>query len=88
MHFAKALILPIVLALTVAAAPVPTPEGNLVTLNARNCHHHDHDPSRPCHERARAIANILVNGAGSTNQPLVDAQGGDQSGSSTGSTSG
>ncbi|KAG8793575.1 hypothetical protein FRC16_010904, partial [Serendipita sp. 398] len=78
MHFAKALILPIVLALTVAAAPVPAPEGHLVTLNARRCHH---DPNHPCHQRARAAALAWLNaGSGTPNQASGDLQeGGDQS---------
>ncbi|KAG8817190.1 hypothetical protein FRC18_000644 [Serendipita sp. 400] len=84
MHFAKALILPIVLALTVVAAPVPAPEGNLVTLEARHCHP---DPNHPCHQHLRAAAAAYFAPV-NTNQAPVDAPVGDQSSSSGASTTG
>ncbi|KAG8820053.1 hypothetical protein FRC19_009183 [Serendipita sp. 401] len=56
MHFTKALILPIVLALTVAAAPIPAPEGNLVTLVARKCNPHT-DPG--CHRHRKLLKQAV-----------------------------
>ncbi|KAG8772884.1 hypothetical protein FRC20_004677 [Serendipita sp. 405] len=35
MHFVKVLILPAVFALTVSAAPIPAPSGNMVSLETR-----------------------------------------------------
>ncbi|KAG8821099.1 hypothetical protein FRC18_011448 [Serendipita sp. 400] len=37
-HFAKIFVLPFILALIAAAAPVPSPEGNMATRNVRCCH--------------------------------------------------
>ncbi|KAG8755625.1 hypothetical protein FRC14_003795 [Serendipita sp. 396] len=71
MHFAKALILPIVLALTVLAAPVPAPEGNLVTLNAR-CHP---DPNHPCHKHHKHHSHP-ANGPVDSQSPPQSSGGG------------
>ncbi|KAG8768584.1 hypothetical protein FRC16_006986, partial [Serendipita sp. 398] len=78
MHFAKLLILPVVLALTAAAAPVPALNGNMVTLNARchTCHavhnwvqekiHQWHTGSTPTQDHSQGGSEIQGSGQDSS----------------------
>ncbi|KAG8808741.1 hypothetical protein FRB91_003687 [Serendipita sp. 411] len=55
MHFVKVLILPVVLALTISAAPVPAPIGNMVTLETR-CHGCPHSRNS---QRSNSVNNLM-----------------------------
>ncbi|KAG8772293.1 hypothetical protein FRC15_002818 [Serendipita sp. 397] len=101
MHFSKVFILPVILALTVAAAPVPAPNGNLVTLVARchdptnpHCqdhHHHHRHVSSKLHAAASGIEEKVVGGikalqTASSGSPDTAATSADTTGAVTGTS--